>query len=211
VTPTSFDRLRVCGFLDALPDEGLPRPVVRSAVLLHAESETVLVPPFEIEDERLLDARDEMDRATFEALCERGEATSWELEPARSDGCFYAEVGLADLEYTSLSTAAARLSKYAKEQAAAGDEAFRRGDRRAALRAYENAAATVQSPEHYARLYSALPEGRRRDRIRKWLEAVAEAEGPEVHLRRARDAMGSVGSIFGNSARRTTEPLPVPA
>lgn len=176
MTPKRFDELLVVGFLDALPADGLRRPVVLSALLFDPKTEAVLVPPFEIEGERLAHAADEIDRAMFESLCERGEATALDAGAARRDGCFLCAAGEGAPEYTSLSVAAAHLREFAAVRTTRGDAALRRGDHATAEREYADAAATVQTSESYARLLLVPTlSARRRARIESLRDAAARA------------------------------------
>lgn len=209
--PTRFDELRVCGFLDTVPTEGLPRPTVFSQVLRHSKGDAVYLPPFEVRDGLIVGAAQAIGRRLFDTLCERGQATRLEAGSARSDGCFYVRAGSGAAEYTGLSTAVERLGEFAEMRIERGDNAFRSGKLDVALHAYEDAAATIQTPKAYARLLQLGLSERRRSRLQHALESLVGEEGARELVAVARRQLRPEPPIFGSSARRTAEPLRVPA
>lgn len=168
-----FADLVVYGFLGAVPATPRLRPLVFSASLLDRHSGTVFVPPFGIEEDALASAQWVLRREEFDELVEEGEATLASGALARPDGCFFVPEGYGEPEFTSLATAALRLSKFAELRVAEGDRKFHMGDSQGAVAAYADAAAVSQTPEHYALLARTLPAGARKQRVMRLLSQVS--------------------------------------
>jgi hypothetical protein len=89
---------------------------------------------------------------------------------------------------------------------------LRRGDGPTAEREYEDAAATVQTPESYVRLLlvSTLT-ARRRARIESLLDGLVDRDERERMILEARRDFGLGVAIFGDDAEKTGEPIEVRA
>jgi hypothetical protein len=185
ITPILVDELQTHGFAGAIPDLR-EMPVVASAVLIDPQRAQIYFPPFHLANGLLTEVGEEMSLEEFEQLVRRNDATKLAGAPARSDGCFYFPPGDGSPEYTSRTTAAGRLAEFARAKANEGDLFLREGRRDLALRAYELAAATAQSPEYYARMLLVALPPKRKARILDALSQVATLRPPSLHVDRLR-------------------------
>lgn len=185
IKPRDFDEIQTLGVATVFPDTRV-MPYITPAVLLDAKRNLVYYPPFHIENGLLSKVGDKTPVEEFEDLVDQGEATRIPGLQARSDGCFFFPAGNGPPEYTSLTSIARKVSEFANEKAASGDNFFRAGKPALALAEYELAAATSQAPEHYARLLLVPLSPRRKERIHAALAQVAGPKPVEAFIQHAR-------------------------
>lgn len=177
---TPIGQLRVYGYMGQMPEER-EIPDFVAAVLRDPDSGCVYPPPYEINDDGLVECADPITTEHFLALVDRGDAVCMAGPAAQPRHCMFFPAGTGVAEYLPLKVVLQHLTSFADDRAKCGDVAFRAGDHARALSHYELAAATLQTPELYARMLLTPMPPRRRERIFDALRQVA-TRPPTEHI-----------------------------